>query len=68
MELFIGRVISNSMTLLQIAPSSDTRINRFHHQECLQQTTNGIILILQAPITTTADDKFWDIFPNFRQK
>ena len=25
-------------------------------------------LTLKAPITTAADDKFWDIFPNFRQK
>ena len=25
-------------------------------------------LTLTAPITTAADDKFWDIFPNFRQK
>ena len=23
---------------------------------------------LKVPITTAADDKFWDIFPNFRQK
>ena len=26
------------------------------------------ILTLKAPITTAADDKFWDIFPNFRKK
>ena len=25
-------------------------------------------LTLKAPITTAADDKFCDIFPNFRQK
>ena len=25
-------------------------------------------LILKVPITTEAGDKFWDIFPNFRQK
>ena len=24
-------------------------------------------LTLKAPITTAADDKFWDIFPNFQQ-
>ena len=27
-----------------------------------------ILLTLKAPITTAADDKFLDIFPNFRQK
>ena len=26
------------------------------------------LLTLKAPITTAADDKFCDIFPNFRQK
>ena len=25
-------------------------------------------LTLKAPITTAADEKFWDIFPNFQQK
>ena len=25
-------------------------------------------LTLKAPITTAADDKFWNIFPNFQQK
>ena len=27
-----------------------------------------VTLTLKTPITTAADDKFWDIFPNFRQK
>ena len=26
------------------------------------------LITLKVPITTAADDKFWDIFPNFRQK
>ena len=26
------------------------------------------MLTFKAPITTAADDEFWDIFPNFRQK
>ena len=26
------------------------------------------LLTLKGPITTAADDKFWDIFPNFQQK
>ena len=26
------------------------------------------MLTLKAPITTAADDKFWDIFPKFRKK
>ena len=25
-----------------------------------------MLLTLKAPITSAADDKFWDIFPNFR--
>ena len=25
-------------------------------------------LTLKAPITIAADDKFWDIFPNFQKK
>ena len=28
----------------------------------------NVLLTLKAPITTAADDKFWDIFANFRQK
>ena len=34
---------------------------------CLHRYWNTF-LTLKAPITTAADDKFWDIFPNFRQK
>ena len=26
------------------------------------------VLTLKAPITTAAEDKFYDIFPSFRQK
>ena len=26
------------------------------------------VLTLKAPITTAADEKFWDIFTNFRKK
>ena len=29
---------------------------------------NHLLLTLKAPIKTAADDKFCDIFPNFRQK
>ena len=29
---------------------------------------DGKTLTLKAPITTAADDKFCDIFPNFRNK
>ena len=28
----------------------------------------SVLLTLKAPITAAADKKFWDIFPNFRQK
>ena len=31
-------------------------------------TVNVNKLTLKAPIMTAADDKFWDIFPNFQQK
>ena len=30
--------------------------------------TTEILLALKAPITTAADNKFWNIFPNFRKK
>ena len=35
----------------------------YHVRKCLGEK----LLILKAPITTAADDKFCDIFPNFRQ-
>ena len=33
-----------------------------------ENTQHAKELTLKAPITTAADDKFCDIFPNFRQK
>ena len=34
-----------------------------------QSTCDWIFsLALKAPVTTAADNKFWDIFPNFQQK
>ena len=39
----------------------------FHmYMNCLKNEI--YFLTLKAPITTAADDKFCDIFPNFRQK
>ena len=34
-------------------------------QQITKVATSRQILTLKAPITTTADDKFCDIFPNF---
>ena len=34
----------------------------------LSADSGGKFLTLKAPITTAADDKFCDIFPNFQQK
>ena len=33
-----------------------------------QNFQSRLNLTLKAPITIAADDKFWDIFPNFQQK
>ena len=41
---------------------------RARYREDLEKLSFLEMLTLKAPITTAADDKFCDIFPNFRQK
>ena len=45
---------------MQLASYLDVDDAPFTYRTCM--------LTLKAPIMTAADDKFWDIFPNFRQK
>ena len=43
-------------------------LRHFVSLSIVEAEVNTIDLTLKAPITTAADDKFCDIFPNFRQK
>ena len=45
-----------------VSTSTKTMDKNKFHKKC------SLILTLKAPITTAADDKFCDIFPNFRRK
>ena len=55
--------------------TSEIKTNKFwgpsslyRSHEKLPSGNNFYLLTLKAPITTAADDKFFDIFPNFRKK
>ena len=48
--------------------SSEITAHGLYYVEHLLQPIKLFELTLKAPITTAADDKFWDFFPSFRQK
>ena len=52
--------------------SQDFRVSIFvdlkRREEKSKQTQPPVLLTLKAPIKTAADDKFCDIFHNFRKK
>ena len=41
---------------------------KFYNLEARLKDQRGLILTLKAPITTAADDKYCDFFPDFRKK
>ena len=53
---------------LENSKDPDERPQKATDRNNLQGLTYMYILTLKAPITTAADDKFYDIFSNFRKK
>ena len=82
-ESFLGGRIAQSVTCLATDASltadpgvaSSIPARSYTFVEIDHEIISTVILLLplnhltlKAPITTAADGKFWNIFPNFRQK
>ena len=64
--MFMARKVKNGNTSVSGKESSISCFNNVLSDAYKKRLWIKFILSLKAPITTAADDKFCDIFPNFQ--